>query len=67
MPRYRLDDPRLDDAIAEMAARDVATWPRVTEAERAKIAPFLAPPEGQPTIRRRRRAATPSAPQRRAA
>lgn len=69
MPRYRLDDPRLEEVIAEMAARDVATWPRLTEAERAKIAPILAPPESEAPVarRRRRRTSAESAPEGRAA
>lgn len=68
MPRYALNDPRLDEVIAEMAARDVAEWPRVTEAERAKLAPLLAPPTAeQPPVRRRRKSSARSTPVRRAA
>jgi hypothetical protein len=61
--RYRHDDPRLDEVIAEQAAAGAAAWP-VTPQTLAALAPLLAPPSVPATAKRRRR---PAAAPRRAA
>lgn len=61
MARYQLDDPNLQTAIDDLAARDTADWPAPSTDDKAALARILADPP-----RRTTRPATPQ-PARRAA
>jgi hypothetical protein len=54
MARYRHDDPRLDEVIAEQASQGAANWPAPTPQQISALAPLLAPPPVPATARRRR-------------
>lgn len=42
MAHYQLDDPNLQTALDELAARDTADWPAPSTDDKAKLARILA-------------------------
>ena len=54
---YSLDDPELDVVMRRMAEETAANWPPLTDAQRARLAPLLAPDAARSSTAPQRRAA----------
>lgn len=51
MPIFRLNDPKLQSYLEELAKETAANWPPLSDEATAKLAQLLSPPIGRSTSR----------------